>query len=284
MQSITCTNTVELHQNTSFSETFFKKIASISTIKLVYRLIRAVQKHRGVSMAVLSGNLKFVDRVMMLQERIMRSFFLLEQQNQQQQYLIDQSEFLKNLNDWQTIHHGWNSDGIIENFEFHSHLINNLQTMVRSIETSYLFSEPLTWSEPQKISNTILDNIEYIARLRGLCINAAVSKRCDDDSRTRINFIVKQVRNNYHNTLQLFDEIKLNDNLNLDIYSMQAYQLRFEKLLEYIECHILKVNDVNADSEYLYKASTEIIDCYWRFIEQCLNLLEHIVFEQTVKQ
>ena len=182
-----------------FSQQLLKHTQYLTNIKIIYRLTSAIQQHRGCTMASLSGCIAFFDRIKELQAIVDKSFFALKLNNLQLGEIMHRSQLSQTGIDWKSIQQGWQNDTVLDNYEFHSHLIYDLNKITKQYLDEILDGcKPELRTQHERYFNTILVEllgfIEQIAKLRGLCTNSAVLKVCGLVSYSRITFLIKDIR------------------------------------------------------------------------------------------
>src|SRR5690606_17189727 len=95
-------------------------------MKQLLHMIKEVQRHRGMSMALLGGNMHFreeFERLQLQLERRLRSLQAFAGQTHDLRSARDQDNL---RSAWATIRHDWQHDSVIDNYELHCHLIEQL--------------------------------------------------------------------------------------------------------------------------------------------------------------
>lgn len=104
--------------------------ANFTIIKHLMKLVRPIQRHRGATIALLGGDKRFGENVSELTVHINKMIYMLNAINEKQNKVISQEEVEQIIYAWATISKDWENDNIIENFEFHSHLIEHLLRII----------------------------------------------------------------------------------------------------------------------------------------------------------
>ncbi len=233
-------------------------------------------------MAYLSGSEVFLSQIEKLQQSIETALQLITELNNSN-YRCIPDDLLTNINnDWKTIAIGWQQDQVIPNFEFHSHLIDACNKLLRLCMTEQL--KPLL---PQGKTNqqALLELmfirfpscIENLAMLRGLSTNVAVIKACGKDSHAKISFLIKELEQQNKSLIQASDNISPNISL------IRSYQKPLLKFLLTVKLSILESPDVTVDSSLLFKMSTEIIDNQWDAVSQGIQRIENTLYRTLIE-
>tara|TARA_R110001592_G_scaffold324870_3_gene604668 strand:- start:75725 stop:76663 length:939 start_codon:yes stop_codon:yes gene_type:complete len=267
-----------------FSQRLLKHTQYLTNIKLIYRLTSAVQQHRGCTMASLSGCISFFERIKELQAIVNKSFFALKLNNLQLGELMHRTQLGLAVMDWNAIQQGWQNDTVLDNYEFHGHLIYVLNQMSKQYLDEILEGcEPELKVQHESFFNIILVEllgfIEQIAKLRGLSTNSAVLKTCGLDSYSRITFLIKDIRikNN-----ELTDQIGILSAEYEYIPSKQKLnkqKQRINKIAKIVETKILNTRVILESSEDLFDLMTEIIDMQWFILGTGLDLADRLIFD-----
>ena len=265
------------------SQTLIRRQQGVLAIKILSRTMRAVQKHRGASIAVINGDEHFLALTESLNAQIISLFQVMDVLAAEQAVLSLESVQLANA-DWAAIERGWRQDTVISNYEFHCHLVDTLRRMAnQTIERWILNGQDSSGAFAEGVRLTLFEipeHIELMAKLRGLSTHAASSRRCDDDTRIRLSFLIKHVDNEYR---RLYPALK---ELTGPLAGVEAFdrlprqQEKLEQLLEIIQRRIIDAARIRTDGSRIFNLSTETIDLYWETVEQALQIIENELLEQ----
>lgn len=257
-------------------------VNTLTAVKLLSLLTRAVQQHRGASMGVLSGQPAFIERAEKLELAITQFFSLLKHFDAQAKWPIPNEAFNALFNEWQVIAEGWEKDQLMHNYEFHSHLIDQLLRLLR-IQYQPQISEKLTriaknQSESvatkhwDKLATAFLEkipqNTETLGRLRSLCTNVAVVKACGADNHSKISFLLNQAEQE-NNEIQSFETT-----ISEDLSTPRGYKKQFRAFVAGIKNGILDSGSIEIDSSFMFNTSTNIIDQLWGLTEAGVQIVE----------
>ncbi len=294
----TAPNQAQTHNSdltlTIFSKRYTEQRDAIVLLRQLHHMSKAVQRHRGMSMALLAGNSTFEEDFALLQCEVERRLATLEAFAAMAGGLSDRDR--QNLhNAWYTISAHWQDDDVIDNFELHSHFIEQMQGM--SIALAQKIERPVSSIvgstrvanvsanarlaakiKPVEllhfIAKRIPEMVEQLARMRGLATYAAAKGECAYRLDRKLRFAVHCVRAQ-HETLRLQAEcIQSIAGLELPSISfIKTYELKLMFLLNKVETDVLGGARIMSQSAELFTLATDIIDVYLRVSQEGLNLV-----------
>ena len=257
---------------------------AIFVIKTLCELSKVVQKHRGASIACIDGDEQFLPLVSHLQTQVQQIFQVLFQ-CEQRQPMLNEAKLSALVSDWRTIQANWQQDTVIQNYEFHSHLIEVLRVMQRSSIDTYLLNTELSINNPgftQGVHTLLFDIPEYIelmAKLRGLSTHVLVSKNCDHDYAIRISYLRRTVQKeskSLNRTLKKmvapFADLQPLSELSEIVPMLDEFLLRIDQ-------SILERKKVRGSSRQLFVLATKVIEFYWRIVVEGFSILDRYVFD-----
>ena len=267
-------------------QVFLDRCQRLSMIKLLCLLTQAIQQHRGASTAVISGDTSFLSLVEKRQKSIRRMLYMLEQVSNETKDFIAPLAIENIINEWKTILIGWQQDQLMDNFQFHSHLVGSLHKLIRVSMIEQLLPG-LGHQENKSLFKALFIKLpelnEYLAMLRGLCTDVAVRKACGESSQVRIAYLVKLVRKESDKVIELIEQLgeTVPTVPAVDIILRQKKYLN--KLLMTIEVTILESTEIHAHGSHLFDMATDIIDAYWLAIEQGIQQVDHFVYQYSTE-
>ena len=280
-----------------FCSLYQERLDALTLIKQLIQMIKAVQRHRGMSMGMLGGNQLFRDDLSQLQTQLERRLHLLQAFAARAGQLLNERD-QENLNNaWITISHDWQQDSVIDNYELHCHLIEQLLSMVAALgkhleqPTSSLMpdnSEPriisaegtqfpnrFKYLEVFHFSTRLMPAVaEQIGRIRALATYAAAVGHCAGDFNGKLRYVIQCTRVNNeklrHQTKRL--EGLLNHDLSL-LNQLKSYEIKLDFFLNMVEGDVVSRDEVHADSNRLFNLATDVIDVYLKVVEEGVDLL-----------
>lgn len=270
---------------------------ALSLLKQLNQLAKAVQRHRGMSMALLAGNTVFQGDFILLQKQFERRLAALEAFAELTGGLFTARDKENLHNAWATIRVDWQQDEVIDNFELHSHFIEQLHGMMVSIgkaverPVSMLVAEtansPLPAEDAQAyprlfkqielthfVCAQIPAMIEQIARIRGLATYAAAKGVCDYHHDRKLRYVISCTRAQHEKSRHQAE--RLETLLAGGIPSLpliKTYELKLMFLMSTVEKDILSGGTIATTSHQVFKLASEIIDVYVKVVEDGLSLL-----------
>lgn len=278
------------------SRSYRSRREALTLIRLLVRLIKGVQRHRGMSMAMLGGNTKFKASFGEVQARLERRILALQAFTAGTDLLSDKEQ--ENLhNAWVTISRDWQEDLVIDNYELHCHLVEQLLATLANVSRRLeiplsLEVSPAPQSDPEQphptnpsrvqqlellhFSTRLMPAVvEQIGRIRALSSYAAALGHCDAHHDSKLRYVIQ---NTQVNNEKLRHQIRrLQSVLGPDfaqLGELKRYELKLMFLLSMVDTDILTGQPITADSNRLFRVATDIIDVYLQVVENGLSLLE----------
>jgi len=278
---------------TAFSRQYRERQDALTLIKQLVRLIKGVQRHRGMSMAMLGGNTQFRADFSRMQNKLERRILALQAFTAGTELLTDREQ--DNLhNAWVTISRDWQEDLVIDNYELHCHLVEQLLMTLASV--SRRLEEPLTdqsagppeAGQPGSGGPTRLQLlellhfstrlmpavVEQIGRIRALSSYAAALGHCDSHHASKLRYVIQ---NTQVNNEKLRHQIRRLESVLgpefAQLGELKRYELKLMFLLNMVETDVLTDEPITADSNRLFRVATDIIDVYLQVVENGITLL-----------
>ena len=268
-------------------------------IKHLNQLSRAVQRHRGMSLALLAGSDLFHGDFELLQRQLQRRLAFLVALCSQEGCPLSERDRDNLLNAWETIRSGFQDDDVIDNFELHSHFIEQLQVLsssfARELEkpVSVLVAQAHKLDvseEPQSATDyprlfqqieviafaaqQVPTMVEQIARIRGLATYAAAKKECDYHHDRKLRYAISCARSaneKLRHHAERLETVLQGGAPSLSL--IKAYELKLMFLLNMVENDILSGGPISTNSHQLFELATEIIDMYLKVVDEAFDLM-----------
>ena len=286
------------------------------TLTLIYQLnqmIKAVQKHRGMSMGLLAGNAAFIGDFEILQRQLERRLATLETFAHETGGLLSQRD-KKNLHlAWETIRHNWQDDDVSDNFELHSHFVEQLHGMIFSLAKQ--LEAPLSGEVPGEVSSNLAgevsgnlveppallqsdrdgvsyprmfkqiellnfvttqlpEMIEQIAKIRGLSTYAAATGEVRYHNDRKLRFLLQCSRRQSEKLRHQAERLEGILNGGIKgLIELKNLELKLIYFLNSVERDVLSGRTITASSHQLFKLATELIDVYWAVVNEGLDMV-----------
>ncbi len=285
------------NQFAHFCDLYHQRLDALTLAKQLIHMIKAVQRHRGMTMGTLGGNQQFRDELSHLQVQLERRLELLQAFSARSAALLSPRDQENLSNAWLTISRNWQEDAVIDNYELHCHLIEQLLSMVAALGKQ--LEQPTSQSMPDVVEpkviltdDTLYPNrfkylevlhfatrlmpavAEQIGRIRALSTYASALGYCDKDFASKLRYVIQCTRVNNeklrHQTKRL--EGLVDSDLSL-LSQLKSYEIKLEFLLSMVESDVVNAHQINTDSSRLFGLATDIIDVYLRVVDEGVQLL-----------
>ncbi len=279
----------------AFCRRYQERELTVNLIHQVNHLVQDVQRHRGISMGLLAGNRAFEGDFYRLQAQIGRRLATMVAFSGLGSDLLLARD-RENLElAWGTIRHDWEDDKLSDNFELHSHFIEQLfllsgklaksleaSLVETSMETSAVLTVPAD-AFPRQAKQVELLNftcallpqmIETMAKIRGLASFSAAVGSAQYDHDRKLRFLVQCARE--QNEILRQRAQRLHEVLGGDFnakYVIGELETKFVHLIELVTHDVLSGQTIQSSSSQLFNLATDLIDKYWRIVDEGLNLL-----------
>lgn len=179
----------------------------LTLCKTLIELLIEIQKHRGCTLAILSGDRFFETQLFSIQRDITEKLKLLDSS---QQTFLTAVEVRQILGEWVSIRRQWHKDSIQENFLLHSNLINELSKYIWLIvERSNQLH--ISKTQDQLLGLSLRDGIqimEVAAQARGLATHIAAGKNDNSVFTPRLTFLCRQLTELNHASLYAYEQLE----------------------------------------------------------------------------
>ncbi len=287
-----------------FCEEYHQRLDALTLVKQLIYMIKAVQQHRGMSMGMLGGNTRCRTELTRLQTQLERRLDLVQAFAARSLNLLTPRDRENLSNAWLTISRDWQQDAVVDNYELHCHLIEQLLSMVAALgkqlelPTSQALSphtnverissdhNPIPtegnpypnrfkYLEALHFSTRLMPSVaEQIGRIRALSTYASALGHCDKDVSSKLRYAIQCTRVNNeklrHQTKRL--ENLLDKDLSL-LSHLKSYEIKLDFLLTMVENDVVNPSQINADSQRLFVLASDIIDMYLKIVDEGIHLL-----------
>jgi len=282
----------------AFTDLFHQRLDALNLIKQLIHITKAVQRHRGMSMGLLGGNALFREDFARLQHQIAERLNLFIAFATRGNQLVPQRDQENLQSAWLTISHDWQEDSVIDNYELHCHLIEQLLGLLAVLAKQ--LEQPIAallanTNEPTQIhaTTTIYPNrfkqlevlhfstrlmpavTEQIGRIRALATYTAALGYCDADYASKLRYVIQCTRVNNeklrHQAKRMEGILEKDSPL---LNQLKSYEIKLTFLLNMVEQDVLKDGKLVADSNRLFELATDIIDMYLNSVDEGTALIE----------
>lgn len=274
-----------------FTQLFMEREDAIILVEQLFQLMKAVQRHRGISMGMLGGNDDFQEEFVALQTQLERRLATLEAFAKTSNLLSAKDK--ENLSlAWTMIRSDWEGDKLNDNFELHSHFIEQLIAMIavlaKKIETPLLatagsedaygaFSQQRMRKQAEVLTfscKALPSIIEEVARIRGTAVySAAVDSLVGLDER-KIRFWMSTLRE--HGEALIVTAEKLAEDYSSELpklSSIKQNEIQLLKFLNTVEAALFLGKGGREEARRIFELATAIIEVYWAVISDSLDLV-----------
>ncbi|MGH1370553.1 MAG: hypothetical protein ACRBBW_00855 [Cellvibrionaceae bacterium] len=259
----------------------------LTLMRQLNRLVSAIQKHRGVSLAHLAGDGLFVDDVARIQAQVNQRLVVWRSTVERFDDLISPREQQKIQQGWDTVCHNWEEDGLLENFEYHSFLIDQLLQLngglSRKLEVPLRTFDEETEADDVALNDPVLplvcrslpELVEDLARIRGLATQAAVVGECYEDHQKKLLYWLQCVERKNRELMAAIDNLGSSVLRSWQALSeLKNYELKLAFFLNTVKKDVIQGKGAKADARQLFGLGSEIIDVYVDSIDGGITLLQ----------
>lgn len=268
---------------------------AIHLIHQINHLVVDVQRHRGISMGLLAGNKAFEGDFGDIQHQIGRRLATLDAFASLSEGLFNDRDRGNLQQAWDTIRLDWQDDKLSDNFELHSHFVEQLFQLSLGIaklielpmlEVMNIEEEVEAMESPQFprhvkqaelvhfTCSTLPLMIENLAKIRGLASFSAAKGSAQYDHDRKLRFLVQCAREHNEKLRQCAHRLHsvLDGELNAK-YVVGELETKFVHLIEIVTHDVLSGKTIHSSSSQLFNIATNLIDKYWGIVDEGLDLL-----------
>ncbi|MGB3608949.1 MAG: hypothetical protein WA987_01135 [Cellvibrio sp.] len=277
-------------------ELYRQRQDALNLSRQLIQMIKAVQRHRGMSMALLGGNAVFRDEFASVQLQLERRLTSLQAFAAHTPQLLSERDQGNLHSAWVTISRDWQQDSVIDNYELHCHLIEQLLGMLASLakQLEQPISAVLQYPDDNTAGTEIAHYphrsrvlevlhfclrlmpsvVEQIGRIRALSTYAAAIGHCDSHHDSKLRYVIQCTRVNNeklrHQAKRLEGVVAKDFSL---LGQLKSYEIKLMFLLNMVESEVLHGKSITADSHRLFTVATDIMDVYLTVIEEGIRLI-----------
>ncbi|MYM64657.1 hypothetical protein [Pseudomaricurvus sp. HS19] len=278
----------------AMTRTYRERRSVLVLMRQLNRLISAIQRHRGVSLAHLAGDGLFMEDVHQVQAQVAKRLLVLRSSVDDFEALVSTREQQNIQHGWNTVTHDWEGDALLENFEYHSFLIDQLLqldvALGRRLEEPLQVAAGLLQQELYKeddilplVCRRMPEQIEQLARIRGLATHAAVVNECDGEHDKKLQYWLQCAERQNRELMQQIDTLEGNLKSNWrTLTELRNYELKLAFFLNTIKKDILHGDCRKADARQLFTLGSEIIEAYVEAVDGGITLL-HVRLEDELE-
>ncbi len=273
-------------QMDSVTQAYRERQSILTLMRQMNRLVSAVQRHRGVSLAHLAGDGLFMEDVEQVQAQIVRRLMVLRKSIEGFEHLVSESDQQNIQHGWHTVTHDWEQDALLENFEYHSFLIEQILQisaglgrrleeplqLVSGVEAQQFYQEdPLL----PLVCRKLPEQIEQLARIRGLATHAAVVSECDTEHDKKLQYWLQCAERQNRDLLLQIESLDSSIKSQWrSLLELKNYELKLAFFLNTIKKDILHGDCSKADARQLFTLGSEIIESYVNAVDGGITLLQ----------
>ncbi len=268
------------------TRSYRQRHAILTLMRQLNRLISAIQRHRGVSLAHLAGDGLFMDDVTQVQAQVNQRLAVLKSSVDAFDVLVSPHQQQNIQHGWNTVCHDWQGDALLENFEYHSFLIDQLLQLNgnfgRQLEPSLLAASELESDQFAYADDSVLrlvcrqvpELIENLARIRGLATHAAVVHQCDEDHQKKLLYWLQCAQRQNKELIVAVDALDAGLKSGWrSLSELKNYELKLAFFLNTVSKDIVQGDCSQADARQLFALGSEIIDAYVEGVDGGVSLL-----------
>lgn len=255
---------------------------SIQLCKELIALVVDIQKHRGCTLAILSGDHFFETQLFSIQRDVTEKLSRVEQLRRE---FLPLSDAMSVVGEWVGIRRQWSKDTAEQNFLLHSHLIATLLKYIRVISQQFQIDD--LGPEHQNLTTfcftEAIEMLELSAQARGLSTYCHVTKEPSEEFVSRLKFLHAQMTDSSDSLVKSFDSFGSGTSSKMSLAADNvAYHASFEAFSTAIKRTIDRSSeDLCADS--LYTLGSNVISAMQAILWVALKELEVAMSPALVK-
>ncbi len=246
----------------------------LALCKQLINLVIEMQKHRGCTLAILSGDHFFETQLFGIQRDITDK---LRQIDGQSASILQASDRNHIIQEWVCLRRLWRKDTVQENFLLHSNLIAGLLKTIWQVAQR---TRLLGISETQDTLVTFcmrdwLHMIETSAQARGLATHVAVQREATNDIRSRIRFLHEQMKELDRTFHAHLDDFEPQHAERIRHAAEQAdYPIHLENFMSQLKQDFCDSNRPKTDADTIYTLGSHVVSACQIVLQAANQLIE----------
>ncbi len=240
-----------------------QRYAGLQTLKQLKNLIVSLQKHRGLSSAMLNGD-KQQAKALQQQQQDIKDY---SQQLANEAFVSAQSRWDSFVQHWAKLQHSWKDNNLENNIAQHSLMIKNLLFLSQDLAEYYsLSSLSKQYKNIDFLWYELLETAESIGQVRALGSGLAAAQHSTSVERIRLAFL--------HNKIGQIDAQSLNHFAHSFILETPAYQGLLEELLITIEQELINKPQPTIPVNEYFQQATKVLEGLYQLFDAGIAHLE----------
>lgn len=266
-------NNAAPHIRKAYREHLFRR-QGLALCKQLIQLAIELQKHRGCTLAILSGDHFFETQLYGIQRDITDQLNTVEEHRRE---FLSLDESMHIIQEWICIRRQWSNDSPEQNFLLHSNLIAELLKLIRQVvkRAQLLSTNPEGSALASFCFAAWLNMIETAAQARGLATHCAVQGHSPAELRSRLQFLHRQLLDldqQFSDTLESIAPAQARNIRNKA--ERMEYQAHLKRFLAMLELDFCKKPRPETDADAAYTAGSHVVSACQQILVSILKIIE----------
>lgn len=282
---------LDVKQMQRVTEAYKQRHSVLTLVRLLNHLVSAIQKHRGVSLAQLAGDGLFNDDVSTVQREINKRLWVMQHSCDHFHELVPENVQINLQQSWATVHQNWEGDEILENFEYHSFLIDQLFQLSTGLTRQ--LAEPLALScnlpegamprtnSPMNqwilslVSRGIPQLIEHLAKIRGIATHSAVVGGCEAEEEKKLRYWIQCAEQENQALMNQIDtmEKSVRDHWH-SLGELKGFEFKLAFFLNTVSRDIIHGDCKRTEARTLFSLGSDLIGAYVEAVDGGITLMQ----------